>query len=132
MSRRRKTGTNTLIQRLLNGAITDTHHLDSKGQGGSNKKSNKKEVPKFKHKLWHFLVGDSSPEKAAEILSYWIKNNSRFFAVTKGESIHKIVQEINQWLNDDDIKIKVVFKRSKIIQFRRQKDSLYHLPKIVS
>ena len=132
MSRRRsRIGINRLTEMLLNDLIKDTHHPTTRGSGGNNKKTNKKEVSKFKHKLWHNLVGDSTPEEAAEKLSYWISNKSRFFAITKGDSLYKTAQKINQFLGEGDFKIKVVFKRSKVIQFCSLKDSLI-LPKIVS
>ncbi|MDE1988809.1 MAG: hypothetical protein KGI39_03875 [Patescibacteria group bacterium] len=108
------------------------HHSTPKSKGGRGK--DKKIVPHDKHLAWHILVKDALPEEAAEILSYWIRRDSRFFAIMRGESIYKIyktVQEINRWLEDSDIKMKVVLKRSKIIQFRPRENSRL-LPKIVS
>lgn len=106
------------------------HHLTPKSEQGKKGKD-KKRVPHNKHVAWHTLVKNALPDKAAEILSCWIRRNSRFFALTKGEPIYKTVQEINHWLKDDDVKIKVVFKRSKIIQFRPL-NYRSSLPKIVS
>ncbi len=132
-------GINTLFQMLLEGKITDTHHLIPRGEGGSNKKSNKINGDALEHRLWHFFVKNSSSsqdelDKAAEKFSNFVHRNSRFFAISKdplGNSLYKTVQKMNQWLGNGDFKIKVVFKRSKIIQFPRGK-YLCRFPKIVS
>lgn len=138
MSRnRRRAGINTLFQMLLEGKILDTHHRTPRGEGGSNKKSNKMKGDALDHRIWHFFVRNSSEEeldKVADKFSNFVSRNSRFFAISKdplGNSLYKTVQKMNQWLGDGDLKIKVVFKRSKIIQFRPHKGSQL-LPRIVS
>lgn len=140
MSRRRRLGVNTLFQMLVAGKIKDIHHLVPRGEGGSNKKSNKMEGNALDHRLWHLFVKNSSSsqdelDEAAEKCSTFISRNSRFFALSKdplGNSLYKTVQKMNQWLGNDDFKIKVVFKRSKIIRFPRQKYFPCNLPKTVS
>ena len=139
MSRRRRVGVNTLFQMLLEGKIVDTHHLVPKEKGGSNKKSNKMKGDALEHRFWHFFVKNSSSsqkelDEVAEKFSTFVSRDSRFFAIKKdpmGNSLYKMAQKMNQWLGDGDLKIEVVFKRSKIIRFR----SLNYqnsLPKIVS
>jgi len=120
MSRRR---------RLNKTKFYSEHHLTPKNDGRKGK--DKKRVPHNKHVAWHTLVKNALPDKAAKILSEWIRRNSIFVAVTKGESIYKTVQKINQFLEDNDFKIEVVFKQSKIIRFRPLGDGLI-LPKISS
>ena len=122
MSRRR---------RLNKTEFYSEHHLTPKNPLG-RKGRDKKRVPHNKHVAWHTLVKNALPDKAAEILSEWIRRNSRFFAITKGESIYKTVKKINQFLGDGDFKIEVVYKQSKVIQFRPNKNCRLIFPKIVS
>ena len=122
MSRRR---------RLNKTEFYSEHHLTPKNPLG-RKGRDKKRVPHNKHVAWHTLVKNALPDKAAEILSEWIRRNSRFFAITKGESIYKTVQEINRFLEDDDFKIKVVYKQSKVMQFPPKQNYRLLFPKIVS
>ena len=137
MSQRRRVGVNTFFKMLLEGKIIDTHHLVAKEKGGSNKKSNKMKGDALEHRLWHFFVKNSSSsqgelDEVADKFSKFIRRNSRFFAITKGESIYKTIQKINQFLGDGDFKIKVVYKQSKVIQFRPKKNYRLLFPKIVS
>lgn len=125
----RRTGMSRKKRRFKGNLFFSEHHLTPKSEGGKGK--DKKRVLHSKHVAWHTLVKNSPPDKAAKILSCWIRRDSRFFALTKGESIYKTVQEINHWLKDDDVKIKVVFKRSKIIRFHPLNYTSI-LPKIVS
>lgn len=109
--------------------LLSEHHLTPRSKRGRGK--DKKIVSHEKHRAWHTLVKDALPDEAAEILSGWIKNNSKFFAITKGESIHKTVQEINQWIKGSDVSVKVISKKQpKIIRFRSLENRLF--PKIVS
>ncbi len=107
------------------------HHLTPKSEGGKGK--DKKRVLHNKHVAWHTLVKNSLPEEAAKKLSDWINPNYKFFAVSKGESIYKTAQKINEWLRNSDVKLRVVFiKQSKIIQFPSRQKRKYLLPKVVS
>ena len=131
MSRRRGQGRNTIFKRLLDGTLTDaellassnlkdTHHLKSRGQGGSNKKSNKNELSAIDHRIWHFFVKDSSLDEFADKISNFVSRDYRFFAVDIKNPIASIVK-INNWIekstNDYIVRIKIK-EKSKIIKFR--------------
>lgn len=135
MSRRRGIGINKLFEMFLNGIIEDIHHRTPKEKGGSNKKSNKKLGSALKHRIWHFFVGNSLPDKAADIFSDYGGPNYRFFAVDITNPQDGVVK-INNWItnfgNGDYVTKISIKRRSKIIQFRPlNKDSLL-LPKIIS
>lgn len=132
MSRRRRVGINTLFQMLLNGKIVDTHHLVPRENGGSNKESNKMKGSALDHRIWHYFVKNLSLDDVADKFSKFVNRDCRFFALSKGESIHETVQKINQWLENDDIKIEVL-EQSKIIQFRPiSREDSFNLPRIIS
>lgn len=134
MSRRRGPGTNKLFEMFLNGLIKDTHHLTPRGEGGSNKKSNKKEGPVIDHKVWHFFTkGCSSLDEVANKFSGFVSRDCKFFAVDITDPQHGIVK-INNWIenfgNGDYVTKISIKRRSKIIRFRPRED--LRLPKIVS
>lgn len=135
MSRRRGVGINKLFEMFLDGIIEDTHHRTPKEKGGSNKKSNKKKGSAFKHKLWHFFVGNSLPDNAADIFSDYVGHNYRFFAVDIMNPQDGVVK-MNNWIENfgkGDYVTKISIKRrSKIIKFRPLNKDFLLLPKIVS
>ena len=67
-------------------SLYDVHHRKPRSIGGTNEHRNISRVPVHKHRAWHLLFSNFSPEIIAEIISeVWLDPDYKLVAVRRDD-----------------------------------------------